>query len=342
MSNATTTKTTKLTPNQTHVLLWIADEVDGQVAGMKDRALLPLREKGLVARRPISGKGRHPKARWTITDAGREAIVGVTECKVSGCLGHTFEAAGQDNDQEETQTKGETMIKKTKKEDGRISRWAGQSEVVRDEGTRMVDFSVRDQKGRLVGTTIKLGRVRVNPVTGDPRFDSLSDEEKAEADARAGYYFSAKPQATRDSVRFGASKPKLLFTTFEAREAWIERYLDGARKRAEKKFAKTEEPTPEPVEVPNYATKALETAYALLSEEGARKCSAEEIDRLESLLNILACSLHPETREAGESMNFVDLFDRVHKNEDATPLDRAYYHIALAQSALISLKQERA
>jgi len=103
---------------------------------------------------------------------------------------------------------------------------------------------------------------------------------------------------------------------------------------------KTEKPEPK---VASYATKALERVYPILSDGSARKLSSEEIDDVDSLLNILACALHPETRLAGESMNFVALFHRVHgkTTDESTALDRAYYHIALAQSALIGMKNER-
>lgn len=89
--SAPTQETKKMTANQMHDLMYVADSDEGRVEGAKDRALNALRDRGLLARRTLPAKGRHGKAVWTITDDGRTVIADLTECKAVGCASrHTF------------------------------------------------------------------------------------------------------------------------------------------------------------------------------------------------------------------------------------------------------------
>ena len=84
-----------LTANQTHLILWVADGGnEGQIDTLAARPLNALRARGLLARKAHHKTGRHQKATWFLTDAGRE-IAAQTEtddrgrCGCPGCLGHT-------------------------------------------------------------------------------------------------------------------------------------------------------------------------------------------------------------------------------------------------------------
>jgi hypothetical protein len=87
------------------------------------------------------------------------------------------------------------------------------------------DFGVVDNKRRAVGARVRLIEVR---------FEALPEGAKSWCEIPPGTYYEATPHATRGGIAFGPLQHEQRFTTLEARDAYVEKYFEGARKRAVK------------------------------------------------------------------------------------------------------------
>lgn len=90
--------------------------------------------------------------------------------------------------------------------------------------TTHVDFETLDKRGRRVGVNIRREFVSFDPT-----------DARCGWDREPGEYWSFKPWATRNGQCYGPVQSDYAFRTREEREAAIEKYLVGARKRAAKK-----------------------------------------------------------------------------------------------------------
>lgn len=89
-----------------------------------------------------------------------------------------------------------------------------------------VGFGQRDRFGREIGARITTAREDVVPRT---------DTHNLAEPARLGTgWFTLVVHATRDGKVYGACQPTLYFKSATERDAAIEKYLAGARKRAAK------------------------------------------------------------------------------------------------------------
>jgi hypothetical protein len=86
----------------------------------------------------------------------------------------------------------------------------------------------RDDRGRVVGARARL--------TVEVHTDETDDSKAGTWMVPAGTYFTYRPHATRNGKPFGASQNQMYFATREERDAAVEQYFAGARKRYEKKF----------------------------------------------------------------------------------------------------------
>jgi len=90
---------------------------------------------------------------------------------------------------------------------------------------RKVDFGIVDHKRRPIGAVITLETA--NYVAGGAR---------AFWRRAPGTYFEVTCGNARNGYRYGAGQPTHHFATEAEREAFIEKYLKGARARMAKKF----------------------------------------------------------------------------------------------------------
>lgn len=88
-----------------------------------------------------------------------------------------------------------------------------------------IRFGIADTKGRDIGA---------NVMTYELDF-SVSDDQSRGWLVAPGHYFCARVHATRNGVNYGACQHAQRFTTAEARDAYVAKYLDQAKKRASKK-----------------------------------------------------------------------------------------------------------
>lgn len=95
------------------------------------------------------------------------------------------------------------------------------------EPLKIVDFELRDKKGRRVGAQVVLTVETLAP----------APEGEYGYTQPPGTYFCFRPSATRNGKPFGAIQTKRFFATFEERDAEVKRYFDAAVKRAYKQFA---------------------------------------------------------------------------------------------------------
>ena len=84
-------------------------------------------------------------------------------------------------------------------------------------------FGVNDEKGREIGALVRTGF--------EPSITSWRTGSPEQIEVPPFYFH---PWATRAGKTFGAIKPGQRFATEADRAAAISKYLDGARKRAEK------------------------------------------------------------------------------------------------------------
>lgn len=97
------------------------------------------------------------------------------------------------------------------------------------------DFCARDSKGRWIGSRIE--RVTTHYSTEDEGGSILAHGvlPTGRAVHEDGVYFEYRSYATRDRRDYGAHQGWRAFKTEAEREAAIQKYLDGAQKRANKK-----------------------------------------------------------------------------------------------------------
>jgi hypothetical protein len=94
-------------------------------------------------------------------------------------------------------------------------------------GIEVIDFNRKDKKGRAIGARIYRGVATfVDFVEGDGRLFAFCTNRPA------GDYLWYSQQATRNGNIFGPAQPYHYFDTEAEREAAIQKYLKGARKRA--------------------------------------------------------------------------------------------------------------
>lgn len=93
--------------------------------------------------------------------------------------------------------------------------------------SRYFDFGLRDKRGRVLGAFVS---------TGVCEFVDRDDDENYGrwAHVPPGLYFFFRPSAARSKRSFGAYQSQRFFRTFEEREAAIVKYLESAKKRAQK------------------------------------------------------------------------------------------------------------
>ncbi len=81
------TESERLTPQQNHVLMEIAD---GHDLGHADADLAVLQSRGMSQWNPRPSQAE-ASGRWQLTDHGRLAIHGLTDCEAPGCVAkHSF------------------------------------------------------------------------------------------------------------------------------------------------------------------------------------------------------------------------------------------------------------
>lgn len=94
-----------------------------------------------------------------------------------------------------------------------------------DATAEHIDFEALDARGRKVGAQIIRQTVTFSPLSeGVPGWVF-----------EPGTYYAWRASATRNGKPYGATQRENICTTAEEREAAIAKYLNGARKRAEKK-----------------------------------------------------------------------------------------------------------
>lgn len=86
------------------------------------------------------------------------------------------------------------------------------------------DFGVMDKRCRRIGANI---------YTFEVDFE-LKPEALGGWTVDPGHYFVFQPNTTRNGQDYGPVQPWHLFVTTQERDAAIAKYLDGARKRAQK------------------------------------------------------------------------------------------------------------
>lgn len=97
-----------------------------------------------------------------------------------------------------------------------------------DEGTEFHDFEILDSKGRKLGASVRYS-VRV--------FEPVADDARTCYTIPAGTYFCWYGHATRNGERFGALQSTHRCDTEAERFEQVQKYLDSARKRAQKNAA---------------------------------------------------------------------------------------------------------
>lgn len=91
-------------------------------------------------------------------------------------------------------------------------------------------FSFKDKWGRVIGAEISTFDAEWTLMTEEPKnWSSYSLYEP-------GHYFAARCQQTRGGKKYGAWQSEVFFTSAEARDAHIAKYLASAQKAAAKKF----------------------------------------------------------------------------------------------------------
>ena len=115
--------------------------------------------------------------------------------------------------------------------------------------TSAIGFGELDGKGRELGMSIGTATLtagygpmihRTYEHRGRTYGDNFADETHTyyphgeTLDREPGVYFTAYCHATRAGKAFGASQSRELFTTAADRDAWIEKRIAGARRRAPK------------------------------------------------------------------------------------------------------------
>jgi hypothetical protein len=96
---------------------------------------------------------------------------------------------------------------------------------------RIENFGINDSRGREIGAQI---------YTYEETHTEISDEAAAASysgyytGVEPGLYFGFRPHATRNGSTYGALQHGARFATVAERDAAIEKYLAGARKRAAK------------------------------------------------------------------------------------------------------------
>ena len=91
------------------------------------------------------------------------------------------------------------------------------------------DFGVSDNKGRRVGSSVRLLTQEFVALPEDHDHYSYST-------GTPGFYFVAITSSTRNGSRYGASHGDKYFATEAGRAEWIENYFARAEKRARKTF----------------------------------------------------------------------------------------------------------
>lgn len=98
--------------------------------------------------------------------------------------------------------------------------------------TQIIEFGVRDPKGRAVGMAVWRSEVE---------FTEIPAEQSWGYRTSPGRYFRVEVSITRDGKPFGASSASSGedFTTEAERAAWIEARVERSRKAMTKKFGRT-------------------------------------------------------------------------------------------------------
>lgn len=89
-------------------------------------------------------------------------------------------------------------------------------------------FGIADEKGRMIGAIIE---------TWEVDFVPSDDPMRGYSTVEPGRYLAFEPHATRNGNHYGAGQRSQLFKTVAERDAAIAKYLNGARKRAQKNSA---------------------------------------------------------------------------------------------------------
>lgn len=92
-----------------------------------------------------------------------------------------------------------------------------------NEDRKHVDFGTQDKQGRNIGTRV---------YTFEVDFVEVPETVRMWYNQDAGHYFGLNCMATRNGRVYGASQHDQYFTNTTDRQAVIDTYLVGARKRA--------------------------------------------------------------------------------------------------------------
>lgn len=94
-----------------------------------------------------------------------------------------------------------------------------------------IGFAIFDRFNREIGASLERSTIVVSAEIEERPYHGGTQKEP-------GTYYSFRPHATRNARNYGASQRSDWFNTEEEREAAIQKYLAGARKRATRGGAK--------------------------------------------------------------------------------------------------------
>jgi hypothetical protein len=109
----------------------------------------------------------------------------------------------------------------------------GDDEVV---ASGSVDFGIKDDKGRAIGTSWTVCRVEYRDLTADELAAYFGGRRSASL-VIAGTHYTAKTYATRAGQGFGAYHYPTYYATREAAEKAATKKVEASRKRYAKQFA---------------------------------------------------------------------------------------------------------